>query len=202
MARRLRIAVLVSGEGTTLEYLADAIQGGHIPATIQIVVADRAHAPAIEKARLRGLPTVVLPLRGASESSWAAHLNQELSVRRVELVVLAGFLSVVPPAFLSGWDGRVLNVHPSLLPKFGGRGFYGLRVHRAVLAEGERESGASVHWVTDVLDGGRVVGQSRVPVEPGDTPERLQERIRPVERALLAETLAKIADGTIPLGGG
>jgi len=199
MSRPLHLGVLVSGEGTTLDYLAELIDGGRLPAQIVLVVADRPHAGAIEKARRRGLPTVVLPLKGVPEALWAAQMDHELSEKRVELVVLAGFLSVIPAGWLSGWVGRVINLHPALLPKFGGPGMYGARVHRAVLAAGERESGASVHLVTPQVDEGPVLAQSKVPVLPGDTPESLEARIRPAERELLAQVIRRFADGAWPL---
>jgi phosphoribosylglycinamide formyltransferase-1 len=199
MSRLLRIAVLASGEGTTLEYLAEQIDGGRLPAQIALVVCDRPHAHAIERARRRGLPTVVLPLKGVPEALWAAQMDRELHDRRVELVVLAGFLSVIPAAWLSGWVGRVINLHPALLPKFGGPGMYGHHVHAAVLKAGETESGASVHIVIPEVDGGPVLLQAKVPVRPGDTVESLEARIRPVERELLTQAIRRFADGAWPL---
>jgi phosphoribosylglycinamide formyltransferase-1 len=199
MSRALRLGVLVSGEGTTMEYLADLIDGGRLPAQIVLVIADRPHAHAIEKARRRGLANAVLPLKGVPEALWAAQMDRELHEKRVELVVLAGFLSVIPAAWLSGWVGRVINLHPALLPKFGGPGMYGHRVHEAVIAAGERESGASVHLVTPEVDEGPVLLQARVPVLPGDTPKSLEDRIRPVERELLAQVIRRFADGAWPI---
>jgi phosphoribosylglycinamide formyltransferase-1 len=199
MPRSLRLAVLVSGEGTTLEYLAEQIDGGRLPAQIVLVVADRPHARAIERARRRGLPTVVLPLKGVPEALWATQMDHELSERRAELVVLAGFLSVIPGSWLSGWVGRVINLHPALLPKFGGPGMYGHRVHEAVLRAAEHESGATVHLVTAEVDGGPILSQARVPVLTGDTPETLEARIRPVERELLVHAIRRFADGAWPL---
>ena len=199
MSRSLRLALFVSGEGTTLEAVAEAIDGGHLPATIRLVVCDRPHAPAIERARRRGLPTTVLPMRGVPASAWQPRLATELAERRVELVVLAGFLSILPADWLREWAGRVINLHPALLPKFGGPGFYGRRVHEAVLASGDRESGATVHVVTAEVDGGPIVAQARVPVEPGDTPDSLRERLRPVETGLLCETIRRFSVGELPL---
>jgi phosphoribosylglycinamide formyltransferase-1 len=199
MTRVIRLAVLVSGEGTTLEGLAEAIDGGHVPASIVLVVSDRPHVPAIERARIRGLPTVVLPLQGTDEARWAERLDAELSERRAELVLLAGFRSIVPSAWLSGWEGRVVNVHPSLLPKHGGPGFFGRRVHEAVLAAGDRETGATVHLVTATVDGGPVLAQESTPVQPEETPETLRARLRPIELALLTATIQRFADGSLPL---
>jgi phosphoribosylglycinamide formyltransferase 1 len=199
MVRVLSLGVLISGEGTTLDALAEAIAGGHVPARIGIVVADRPHAPGIERSRRRGLPTSVLPFRGREEGSWADELDSTLRGTGVELVVLAGFLAVLPGAFLARWRGRVINLHPSLLPAFGGRGMFGANVHAAVLQAGAKESGASVHLVTGDLDAGPILLQESVPVLPDDTPDTLRERVRPVELRILFEAVRRFADGRWPL---
>ncbi len=199
MARHLPIAILVSGEGTTLEALAELVGGDHLPARIALVVADRPHAPAIERARRRGLPTIVLPTHGVDPARWSRDLTRELEAKGAELVVLAGFLTILPPDWVERWRGRAINVHPSLLPKYGGPGMYGPRVHRAVLAAGERETGATVHLVTGDVDGGPPIAQDRIPVAAGETPETLRDRLRPLEVALLAETIRRFAEGSLPL---
>lgn len=199
MSRVLPVGVLVSGEGTTLDALAELALGHHLPARFALVVADRPHAPAIEKARRRGLPTLVLPARGVDPETWATQLTQALDARGVELVVLAGFLTILPSSWVERWRGRAINVHPSLLPKYGGPGMYGSRVHAAVLAHREQESGATVHLVTGDLDAGPALAQMRVPVASDDTPETLRARLHPVEVDLLAQTIRRFADGTLPL---
>ena len=199
MTRPIAVAMLVSGEGTTLDAIAELQGGGHLPVHLALVVADRPHAPAIEKARQRGLATVVLPFRGTEPEPWAGHLTEELEGRGIELVVLAGFLSILPPSFVARWRGRVVNLHPSLLPKYGGPGFYGPRVHRAVLAAHDRETGATVHLVTADVDQGPTIAQARLAVAPDDTPESLRRRLHPVEVELLATTLRRFADGSLPL---
>jgi len=199
VGRVLTIAVLVSGEGTTLDAIADLAGGGHLPVQIALVVADRPHAPAIEKARRRGLATVVLPSRGLAPDAWAQRLTAALRERGVELVVNAGFLTILPPRWVAEWRGRAINLHPSLLPRHGGRGFYGHRVHEAVLAAGERETGATVHLVTDDVDRGPTIAQARLAVLAGDTPDSLRARLHPVEVDLLATTLRRFADGSLPL---
>jgi phosphoribosylglycinamide formyltransferase-1 len=196
MTQPLALAVLVSGEGTTLEALAEAIAGGHLPARIELVVADRPHAPAIERARRRGLPTAVLPFRGTSPSDWSDRLTALLRERGAELVLLAGFLAILPPEFLRAWTGRTLNVHPALLPRYGGSGMYGRHVHEAVLRSGDAETGVTVHLATEEVDAGPVLWQERTAVEPGDTPEVLRERLRPLELKALSEVLRRFADGT------
>lgn len=199
MSRTLAIAVLVSGEGTTLEGLAELAVGGHLPVRIVLVVSDRPHIPAIERARLRGIPTIVLPSRGTDTEVWSDRLNQELIEKGVELVVLAGFLSILPPRWVERWKGRAINIHPSLLPRYGGPGMYGPKVLRAVLASGDRETGATVHLVTSDVDAGPTIAQERLPVLPDDTPESLRARLHPVEVALLAATLRRFAEGQLPL---
>ena len=198
-ARELPVAFLVSGEGTTLGGIADLVQGGHLPVRLTLVVSDRPNAPAIERARRFGLRTVVRPFRGADPAVWTEELSRELDGQATELVVLAGFLSVLPPEFVARWAGRVINVHPSLLPKYGGAGFYGTKVHEAVLAAGDQETGATVHLVTDDVDRGPVLAQVRLDVRPTDTPSSLRARLHPHEVLILAETLRRFAEGAIPL---
>ncbi len=198
-ARELKVAFLVSGEGSTLGGLADLSKAGSLPADIVLVVSDRPGAPALERARRLGLPCEVVPSRGHPPEAWAEALTGALASRGTELVVLAGFLSVLPPEFVARWAGRAVNLHPSLLPKYGGPGLYGARVHRAVLAAGETETGATVHLLTNDVDRGPVLAQVRIPVRPGETPESLRERLHPHEVMLLAETIRRFADGRLPL---
>ena len=199
MGRTLAVSVFLSGEGTTFDALAEAIAGGHVPARITLVLSDRPHAPGIERARHHGLPTAVRPLRGVAPERWSREVSSLLTERNVELVVRAGFLAILPDPFVEAWRGRIVNVHPSLLPAHGGPGMYGLRVHSSVLAAGEKETGASIHLVTREVDGGPVLLQETVPVEPGDTPDSLRDRVRPVERRLLGEAIRRFADGEWPL---
>ena len=199
MTRPLAVGVLVSGEGTTLDGLAELVLGHHLDVRIALVVADRPHAKAIERARQRGLPTLVLPARGTDPEVWSARLTQELVDQGVALVVLAGFLSILPSSWLERWRGRAINVHPSLLPKYGGPGMYGRRVLEATLAAGELETGVTVHLVTPEVDRGPPIARERVPIEPGDTVELLRDRLHPVEVALLAATIRRFAEGSLPL---
>jgi phosphoribosylglycinamide formyltransferase 1 len=195
MPRRLALGVLASGEGTTLEALAEQAAGGHVPARVAIVLSDRPYAPALEKARRRGLATAVLPLKGMTAEKWTAQATKVLTDAGVELVVLAGFLSILPPSFTTAWEGRAINIHPSLLPKYGGRGLYGDKVHAAVLAAGDLETGATIHLVTQDVDGGPVLAQQRVLVESGDTPEGLRLRVQAAERVALYAVITRFAEG-------
>ena len=199
MPAPLALGVLASGEGTTMDGLAEAIARDRATVRIALVVSDRPDAPALERARRRGFPTVVLPRSAGEPDAWGAALTAVLAAHHVDVVILAGFLPILPPTWVERWRGRAINLHPSLLPRYGGRGMHGRRVHEAVLAAGDRETGATVHLVTDTVDGGPAVAQERLPVLPGDTPETLRDRLRPVEIALLAATVRRFADGSLPL---
>ncbi len=199
MGSPLRLGLLVSGEGTTLDGLAEALVSETATVRIAVVIADRAGTRALERAARRGLPTAVVVNSGTEPDVWGERLSAELTAHGVDLVVLAGFLSILPPGWVDRWRGRAVNVHPSLLPRHGGRGMHGRRVHEAVLAAGDRETGATVHLVTGTVDGGPSIAQERVAVLPADTVDTLRERLRPVEVALLASTLRRFAEGTLPL---
>jgi phosphoribosylglycinamide formyltransferase 1 len=186
----MHVAVAVSGRGTNLEALLRSLGPG-APARVVLVLSNRADAPALERAAGRGIATVTLRDH-ADGREWLSALERH----GVELVVLAGYVKLVPAEVVQRYRGRILNVHPALLPAFGGQGMYGRRVHEAVLASGARESGATVHLVDEVYDRGAILGQARVPVLPGDDPETLAARVLEVEHRLLpAAVLAAAAAG-------
>ncbi len=199
MPRTLPIAFLVSGEGTTMDGVAERIERERIPAQVVLVVANRPGIPALDRARRRGIPTTVVPSRGTDREAWAASLTRTLDAAGVELVVLAGFLAILPDSWVDRWHGRAINLHPSLLPRHGGPGMYGDAVHRAVLDAGEAVTGATVHLVTRDVDGGPAIAQERLEVRPTDTPESLRARLHPVEVELLAATVRRFAIGALPL---
>ncbi|MGA7922976.1 MAG: phosphoribosylglycinamide formyltransferase [Thermoplasmata archaeon] len=199
MSGRLALAVLASGEGTTLDALAEAISGGHLPARIVLVVSDRADAGAIERARRRGLATAIVPYRASDPTGWGDELTRLLRHFGTELVVLAGFLAILPPEWVHSWEGRAINLHPSLLPRYGGRGMYGAKVHAEVLKNRDGETGVTVHLVTQDIDRGPALLQRRVPVLSTDTPDTLRERLRPVEHDALVDVIRRFADGRFPL---
>jgi len=191
----MRVAVAVSGRGSNLEALLEALGDGR-EAQVVLVLSNRADAPALEHARRRGIATAVLAdFRSASE--WL----DRLEAHGAGLLVLAGYLKLVPNGVIARYRGRVLNVHPALLPAFGGPGMYGHRVHEAVLASGATESGCTVHLVDEEYDRGAILGQRRVPVLPGDTPETLAARVlREEHRILPAAVLAAARAGRpVPL---
>ena len=185
----MRIAVAISGRGSNLEALLRALGPG-APAEIVLVVSDRAAAGLVH-ARERGIPTQVL-----SDYKDAASWLKLLEKSGTDLLVLAGYLKLVPAPVIAAYRGRIINTHPSLLPAFGGKGMYGERVHQAVLASGARETGVTIHLVDEVYDRGQVLAQRRVPVLPDDTPERLASRVLEAEHQLLpAVVLAAAGSG-------
>lgn len=191
------IAVLASGRGSNLQALIDAQRAGQMPGRIVLVAGDRAEAPALRAAETAGIPTLALAPAGYAERS---HFDAELFARIAacapDLIVLAGFMRVLSPAVLEPWAGRILNIHPSLLPRH-----RGLATHRKVLAAGDHEHGASVHFVTAELDGGPVLAQARIPVPAGITAEALGERVLEQEHRLLPACVALLASGRVRLQG-
>ncbi len=186
---RARIAVLVSGGGRSLENLAQRIASGELEAELALVISSNAGAFALERARRLGVPSVTVdPKAFAGPGEFSAAAWSAIEAAGADLVVLAGFLRLllVP----EHWRGRVINIHPSLLPRYGGKGFYGERVHRAVIAAGERESGCTVHYVTNEYDKGDVLVQRKVPVLPGDDEHTLGARVFEEERIALPEAIA------------
>ena len=169
---KARIAVLVSGGGTNLQALLDAqVAGALRSGEVVLVVSDQPGAYALERARSMGVETVVLT------EDFEAQLRDLLEARDIDLVVLAGFMRILSAGFTADFDRRIINVHPSLIPAFCGKGFYGLRVHQAALDYGVKVTGATVHFVNEVPDGGEIIAQKAVPVHPDDTPETLQRRV-------------------------
>lgn len=175
----LKVAVLVSGGGTNLQAILDAQAAGAIPhGQVSLVVASKPGVYALERAAKAGVESAVVSRRDyPSAEAFDAALLHTLQSHGIQLVVLAGFLSILGPSVIAAYPDRIVNVHPSLIPSFCGEGFYGLRVHEAALAKGVKVTGATVHLVNEVCDGGRILLQKAVDVEPGDTPEILQKRV-------------------------
>lgn len=176
---RARIAVLVSGGGTNLQALIDAEKSGALHSgSISLVVSNKADAYALERARMADIPAVTL-LRAdcGGQEGFEAELTALLEREKIDLVILAGFMSILGESFTRRFENRILNVHPSLIPAFCGKGFYGLHVHEAALAYGVKVTGATVHFVNEIPDGGRIILQKAVDILPGDTPESLQKRV-------------------------
>jgi phosphoribosylglycinamide formyltransferase 1 len=190
-----RVAVLASGGGSNLQALLDRFRGADAPARVALVVASRAGIGALDRAERAGVPALVLDPRALGPDAFRERLLAGLEGAGIDLVALAGWLQLLPPEVVERYRGRMLNVHPALLPAFGGTGMYGIRVHRAVIEAGVRVSGATVHMVDVDYDSGAILAQWPVPVLPGDTPERLAARVLAVEHRILPLAVEALARG-------
>lgn len=198
------IAVLVSGGGTNLQALIDAQAADKIEnGRIRLVVSSNAEAFALERAAKAAIPSAVLRRRDFnSADDYGAALTALLTEYEIGLIVLAGFMTVLPDSFCRQYENRIINVHPSLIPSFCGEGFYGLRVHEAALSKGVKVTGATVHFVSEVVDGGAIIAQKAVDVEEGDTPETLQKRVmREAEWLLLPQAVSDFCAGRLSVHG-
>ena len=198
---KTRIAVLVSGGGTNLQALLDAQDRGEIPCgEIVLVVSDKEDAYALERAKNHGIETAVLSRKKkADRAVFEDRLSETLASHGIEMIILAGFMVILSEQFVKQYPRRILNVHPSLIPSFCGAGYYGLHVHEAALERGVKVTGATVHYVNEIPDGGEIIAQKAVAVEEGDTPETLQRRVMeqaewillPRAAAMAAQRIAK-----------
>lgn len=192
----VRVAVLVSGGGTNLQAIIDAKNAGKIPsAELALVLASNEKAYALTRAANAGIPSEVLrKAKGEDVTLYGERLLEVLRKYEIDLVVLAGFLTILPENVIRAYDHRILNVHPSLIPSFCGDGFYGLRVHEAALAKGVKVTGATIHFVNEITDGGDIIAQKAVEVLPDDTPETLQKRVMvEAEWVLLPQAVETVA---------
>jgi formyltetrahydrofolate-dependent phosphoribosylglycinamide formyltransferase len=193
----LNLGFLISGGGRTLQNFIDVIGRGELDARIKVVVSSNRRAQGLERARAAGIPTAVIERRKfETQEAFSEAITAVLLAHQVELVILAGFLQLY--LFPERYRNRVLNIHPALLPKYGGRGMYGHHVHEAVLAAGETESGCSVHIADHEYDHGPVVLQKKVPVYPDDTPETLAARVFEAEKEAYPEAVRMFAEGRVP----
>ncbi len=196
----VNIAVLVSGGGTNLQALLDADQTGKLEnGRIALVVSSNPDAFALKRAENAGVPSSVLRRRAFdTPAAYAQALEALLREKDIGLVVLAGFMTVLPAEFCRRYENRIINIHPSLIPSFCGEGFYGLRVHEAALAKGVKVTGATVHFVSEVVDGGAIIAQKAVEVQPEDTPETLQKRVmEQAEWILLPQAVSDFCAGRL-----
>lgn len=196
----MRVAVLLSGEGTSLENLFDQIDAGRIPAEVALVISSKPGAGGLARARRRGIPAVAVPRKQyATGAAFNDALHTELGRFEPGLVACLGFLSLFE---LRGrYDGRAINTHPALIPAFCGKGFYGHHVHEAVLASGVKVTGATVHFVDDEYDHGPIILQRAVPVLEGDTPASLAARVQAAERRIVPEAIRLFAEGRLSIEG-
>lgn len=196
MDRKTKIAVLVSGGGTNLQALIDAEHNGIIKSgRITLVISNKENAFALTRAERAGIKTAVITRKSCgSAEAFEDELIKTLDSAGIELIVLAGFMSILSSKFTSHYERRIINVHPSLIPSFCGEGFYGLRVHEAALAKGVKVTGATVHYVNEIPDGGEIIMQKAVAVHDGDTPEKLQKRVmRLAEWKILPAATEKVS---------
>ena len=198
MLSKARIAVFVSGGGTYLEALLKAQESGAIPhGEIVLVCASNESAYALTRAANHGVPAVAVPRKQMSQEAFERTLSLKLAEYRVDLIVLAGFLSILSADFVARWPERILNVHPSLIPAFCGKGYYGLKVHEAALERGVKVTGATVHLVNEIPDGGRILLQKAVEVLPDDTPEVLQRRVMEQAEWILLPQAAELLSAEV-----
>ena len=188
--RRVNIAVLASGGGTNLQALLDDLDAPDAPGRVALVISNRADAGALARARHAAVPVTTI----APDGRDAETLLAALGAHAVQLAVLAGYLKLVPPAVVHAFAGRILNIHPALLPAFGGPGMYGRRVHEAVLVSGARLSGVTVHLVDEQFDRGTIIAQWPVPVHAGDTPDTLAARVLVAEHRLLVAVVRRACE--------
>ncbi len=192
---KIRTAVLVSGGGTNLQAILEARGEVIHHAEITLVVSNRKNAYALERAKAAGIPAIAISLKAlGGREAFERELQRVLELHKIELIVLAGFLTILSPAFTRRWDHRILNIHPALIPSFCGKDYYGLHVHEAALARGVKVTGATVHFVNEIPDGGEILLQKAVEVLPGDTPEVLQRRVmEQAEWILLPKAVETVA---------
>ena len=195
-----KIAVLVSGGGTNLQEIIDNIENKRLNCKIEYIIADR-DCYSLERGRKYNIKSVLL-----DKKEYGNKLSNEINKvleNKVDLIVLAGYLSIIDKDFISNWNNKIINIHPSLLPKYGGKGMYGMKVHEAVIANKEKESGCTVHFVDVDIDTGKILLQRKVDVSNNETPESLQKKVLKEEHQLLIEAIEKvISDSVISDKGG
>ena len=196
----MNIVVLVSGRGTDLQSIIDAVEEGWLKVNIQAVISDKEDAYALERAKQHGIPTYVLSKKVLKSEFQEALLNL-LTMLSPDLVVLAGFLTILSPQVVERFPQKIINVHPALLPSFCGKGFYGMKVHEAVYESGVKYTGCTVHFVDAGVDAGPIILQEVVKVDDGDTPETIAEKVLEVEHRLLPTAIKLISEGRVVLEG-
>lgn len=199
---KLKIAVLVSGNGSNLQALLDATKDNRIKGSIELVIADNADAYALIRAKNQGVRSVSIDRKALkSKADFDAKLLQQLGELKPDLIILAGFLSILPETLVKEYQGKIINIHPSLIPAFCGKGFYGERVHQAVIAYGVKLTGATVHFVDEGTDTGPIVLQRTVAVAEEDDAKSIAEKVLEIEHSLLVEAVALFCEGKISLEG-
>lgn len=197
----MNIAVFASHGGSDMQAIIDGCKSNRIGAQAAVVISNNGDSMALQRAKNEGIPAYHLSAKTCgNEDALAEKLLAVLSEYHVDMIFLAGYMRMLHVSVLNAYDNRIFNIHPALLPKYGGRGMYGMNVHRAVIEAGERETGVTIHRVSAEYDSGAIVAQTTVPVQPDDTAETLAARVLEREHEFLVEVIAAIADGKIPLG--
>lgn len=199
-----KLALLVSGSGTNMQAIMDACDSGEIKGKISVVISSNHEAYALVRAQGANIPNYVCAKKDfPSVEARDAEILRLLKMYDVDYVILAGYLGIIPPSIIKEYPNRIVNIHPALLPKYGGRNYYGINVHAAVIAAGETESGATAHFVTEEVDGGPIIRQEKLRVFKGDTPETLQRRILDqIEHPMLVGVIKDLCDDKISVVGG
>ncbi len=199
---KIRLGVLVSGGGTNLQSIIDSIQSGYLPASIEVVLSNKKDAYALQRAKEHNIPTfIVLPRDFASVRQYDEEMVKILKKYNVDLVILAGFIRVLSPHFVKAFPNRIMNIHPSLIPSFCGKGFYGKKVHEQVINYGVKITGATVHFVDEGTDTGPIILQKAVQVEDDDTPETLASKVLKEEHKIYPEAIKLFAQGRLMIKG-
>ena len=198
----MRLAVFASGGGSNFQSIVDAAESGALKAQVVLCVSDSPTAGALERAKRHEIPELILdPAEFSDEDVYASLLQTKLTEFEIDFIALAGYMKMIPAQIVREFSGRIVNIHPALLPAFGGPGMYGIRVHQAVLKAGAAESGATVHLVDEEYDSGPIVFQESIPVRPEDTPELLAARVLKVEHRIYPRALALFAGNRIQIDG-
>ena len=200
MKQHLRIAVLASHGDSNLQAIIDGCASGQIDGEVVLVVSNNKKAFALERARNHHIDTLILTDAAyPAPNEYAGELLSQLASRKVNLICLAGYMKMIPQPVIEEYRDRIINIHPALLPKHGGKGMYGIHVHESVIAAHESETGVTIHLVNEHYDDGRIIAQESIAVHPDDTPQSLQERVLELEHQLYPDTVARIAAGEITL---
>jgi|HigsolmetaAR203D_1030402.scaffolds.fasta_scaffold03265_2 phosphoribosylglycinamide formyltransferase-1 len=196
----LRIGILASHGGSAMRAIVNAVHAGALRATVSVCISNNSSSQALAFAREQGIPAFHISSKTDPENE-DPRIRDVLLAHRVDLVILSGYMKKLGPATLEVYRGRILNIHPALLPKYGGQGMYGHHVHERVLAAGEKYTGATVHFVNEAYDEGEIIGQRTIPVHGTDTVDTLAERVKVCEGELIVDVIGKICDGSIKVGG-
>ncbi len=197
-ANKKKLAVFVSGTGTNFETVQEFILNNNVNGKIILLISSRQDALALKKAEKYGIDSCVIQQEDYDNiESYTNEMLNKLEQYNIDYIILAGFLKKIPSEVIKTYKWRIINIHPALLPKFGGKGMYGIRVHEAVLKTGEKETGVTIHFVDEIYDNGAIIMQQRVPVQPADTPEVLQKRVLAQEHKILPRVVQFLCDDKI-----